>query len=146
MRKYRAEHPGERKSYYKKLSTLSPEEQEKKRAENNRRNAVYRAKHREELRTKANARRANLKEENPELLKKLDKQNNERANRKEIGHRYYLKHKEEILQKTNQNPMSKIYKQRYETTQRLKKTGPVILSLVAAIAAAKSKRGRRKSR
>lgn len=141
MRKYRAEHPEKRKSYYKKFDDMTAEEQEKKRAENNRRNAIYRAKNRERLRQKAIARRAEMKTENPELLKELDKKNNAKANRSEIGRRYYQKHKEEINQKAAKNPMVKIYKQRYQTKKRLEKTGPMLASLLAGIAVAKIENG-----
>ncbi len=137
MRKRRIDHPLERKSYYKKFATLTPEEQEKKRADNNRRNALYRAKNRERLRQKANARRANLKAENPELLKELDRKNNTRANRSEIDRRYYQKHKDEITLKAGRNPMVKVYKKRYQIKKRLQKTGPILASLVAALAVAK---------
>lgn len=137
MRKRRIDHPLERKSYYKKFATLTPDEQEKKRADNNRRNALYRAKNRERLRQKANARRANLKAENPELLKELDRKNNTRANRSEIGRRYYQKHKDEITMKAERNPMVKVYKKRYQIKKRLQKTGPILASLVAALAVTK---------
>lgn len=139
MRKRRAEHPKARKSYYKPLNTLPPEEQERLRAANKSRNAVYREKNREKLRLSHNERRAKLKAENPELLKSMDKMHNENSNRKEIGQRYYQKHKEEIKQKSQANPMVKVYKKRYETKKRLEKTGPVLASLLQGLIAAKSK-------
>ena len=139
MRKRRAEHPEARKSYYKPFNTLPPEEQERLRAANKSRNAVYREKNREKLRLSHNERRAKLKAENPELLKSMDKMHNENANRKEIGQRYYQKHKEEIKQKAQANPMVKVYKKRYETKKRLEKTGPVLASLLQGLIAAKSK-------
>ncbi len=137
MRKFREEHPEQRKSYYKRFDTLTPEEQEKKRAGNNLRNAIYRAKNRERLRQKAVERRANMKAENPELLKELDKKHNSKANRSEIGRRYYQKHKKEIDKKVANNPKVKVYKQRYQTKKRLQKTGPMLASLLNGIIAAK---------
>lgn len=139
MRKRRAEHPEARKSYYKRLDTLSPEERERQREANNRRNAVYREKNREKLRQSHNECRAKLKAENPELLKEIDKMHNSTKNRKKAGRRYYKKHKKEIAQKARENPMVKVYKRRYKIKQRLKKTGPVLASLLQGIMAAKSR-------
>ena len=139
MRKRRAEHPEARKSYYKPLNTLSPEERERQREANNRRNAVYREKNREKLRQSHNERRAKLKAENPELLKEIDKMHNSTKNRKKAGRRYYKKHKKEIAQKARENPMVKVYKKRYEIKKRLEKTGPVLASLLQGLIAAKSK-------
>lgn len=138
MRQYRAEHPEARKSYYKRLDTLSPEEQMRQRAANNSRNAVYREKNREKLRQSHNERRAKLKAENPELLKSLDKMHNESANRKETCRKYYQKHKAELALKAQANPMVKVYKQRYKVKKRLEKTGPILASLLQAILASKT--------
>lgn len=78
-----------------------------------------------------------MKAKNPELLKELDKKNNAKANRKANCSRYYQKHKEEISLKSSNNPMVKVYKRRYQVKKRLQKTGPILSSLVAALAVAK---------
>ena len=140
MRIYRREHPEKIKSYYVKYENLSEEEREEKRAGNRRRNEKYRANHKSLISQKFKDRRAKLKAENPELLKAMDKQNNAKANRKKICNTYYQKHKEEINQKARENPKVKLYKKRYEIKQRLKKTGPVLISLLQGIIANKNGR------
>lgn len=138
MQKRRAENPEARKSYYVKYDDLPEEEREKKRQANRERNRRYREAHRLEIRKSHNERRARLKAENPELLKEMDRANNKKANRKETCHNYYQNHKEEVNRRTRENPMRKIYNQRYkEKKQRLAQTGPVISSLLVGILNAK---------
>ena len=140
MQKYRAEHPEKRKSYYKKLETLTPLEQIQQRSANRRRNKKYRDNNNEAIRVRHNQRRAKIKEENPELLKALDKKHNETENRKIAGQKYYQTHKEEINRKAKENPKVKEYKKRYKNKKRFQeKTGVPILSLLQGIINAKSK-------
>ena len=75
-----------------KIEDLTPEEQEIVREANRRRNAVYRERHREEIRASRNAARARLKQDNPELLKEMDRKNNAKPARKKAARNYYLTH------------------------------------------------------
>ena len=134
MRKYRAEHPEKVKSYYKKLETLPLDEQEKQRETNRLRNKKYRDKNAEAIRARHNQYRAKMKEENPELLKEMDRQHNMTEGRRISGKKYYQTHKEEINLKAKNNPNVKIYKQRYKNKKRFQeKTGIQILSLLQGI-------------
>lgn len=131
MRNYRKQHPFE---------NLPEDRKEEIRAGNRRRNAKRRQKDQARLNREANERRAKLKAEDPEALRELDRKNNAKANRKKICSDYYQRHKAEINQKARENPKVKLYKKRYEIKQRLKKTGPVLLSLLYGITAAKNSR------
>ena len=133
MRKHRAEHPEARKSYYVRYADLSPEEREKQQKANRERNRVYREKNREKIRKTRNEQRAKMKQENPELLKEIDRQHNANANRKESCRRYYERHKQEVLQRTNNNPMKKVYNARYKAKKRLQQTAPIIASIVQGV-------------
>lgn len=75
-----------------KIEDLTPEEQEIVREANRRRNAVYRVRHREEIRASRNEARARLKQDNPELLKEMDRKNNAKPARKKAARNYYLTH------------------------------------------------------
>ena len=130
MQKIRAENPEARKSYYKKYEDLSEEEREERRQANRERNRKYREAHRLELRKSQSDRRLKIKAENPEAIKERDKKNNLQANRKEINQRYYQKHKEELKQKAKENPMTKIYKQRYKDKKRSRAGNPAISELI----------------
>ena len=115
-------------------------EQIQQRSANRRRNKKYRDNNNEAIRVRHNQRRAKMKEENPELLKALDKKHNETENRKIAGQKYYQTHKEEINRKAKENPKVKEYKKRYKNKKRFQeKTGVPILSLLQGIINAKSK-------
>lgn len=75
-----------------KIEDLTPEEQEIVREANRRRNAVYRVRHREEIRASRNEARARLKQDDPELLKEMDRKNNAKPARKKAARNYYLTH------------------------------------------------------
>lgn len=100
----------------------------------NARNEVYREKHRTKLCYKANLRRKLLKVQNPEALKLMDKENNAKADRKKISSAYYERHKDEIKQKSDVNPMVSVYKKRYKVKKRFQeKTGQQVLALLNGI-------------
>ena len=130
MAEYRAKN---KKNTRKKMSELTPEEQELRREENRRRNAIYRERHREELRAYHNARRAQMKAENPELLKELDRKNNAKAGRKQAGRKYYLLNREKLNTQNKNNPNRAQINKRYKTKKRLEKTGAVISSLIQGL-------------
>ena len=129
----------QRTSNNRKMTELTPEEQEARREANRRRNAVYRERHRAELRAAHNLRRAKLKQENPELLKAMDKKNNSSASRKKAGQTYYIMHKEKLDKQNKNNPNRAAINKKYETKQRLKKTGPVISALLQGLIFAKER-------
>lgn len=153
--KYRQEHREELRAKAQKRREAAKErkrkiEEEKRRAEELKkaalkeasrlRNIVYREKNREAIRLRANERRLQLKEKNPELIKEYDKKANQRQSRVEAGKRYYERHKEIITQKAQDNPKVKEYKKRYKAKQRFKNTtGKVIIPLLQGIINFKSK-------
>jgi hypothetical protein len=95
--------------------------------------------HKEVISERRKAWRTNLKEENPELLKAIDKKHNDSEKRSKRDKAYYLKHKDEISARAKANPKTAMYKRRYKLKQRLKKTGPVISSLLLGIINSKEK-------
>lgn len=98
-------------------------------------NKKYRENNRELISKRRANKRQLLKHENPELLKEMDKKSNTSANRKKICSDYYQKHKEEINQRAKNNPKVKEYKRKYQIKKRwAEKTGPVVMSLLQAIA------------
>ncbi len=134
MRKYRMEHPENTKKTPSKpkVQKTSTEIVLEKIAQRTKRRK-YREANKEKINEQRKQRRLTLKEENPELLKERDLRKNRSATRKNNCHEYYLRHKEEILQKAKDNPKVKEYKRRYKIKQRLKKTGPIISSLLQGI-------------
>lgn len=99
----------------------------------------YYKEHKEVISERRKAWRTNLKEENPELLKAIDKKHNDSEKRSKRDKAYYLKHKDEISARAKANPKTAMYKRRYKLKQRLKKTGPVISSLLLGIINSKEK-------
>lgn len=101
-------------------------------------NKKYRENNRELISKRRVDKRQLLKQENPELLKEMDKKSNSCANRKKICSDYYQKHKEEISLRAKNNPKVKGYKQKYKIKKRWReKTGPAVMSLLQAIVAQK---------
>ena len=128
-----------RKDTRKKIGDLPPEEQEIVREANRRRNAVYRERHREELRASRNEARARLKQDNPELLKEMDRKNNAKPARKKASRRYYLMNKEKCAERNRNNPNRSIINKKYKMKKRLIKTGPVLSSLIQGLLNTKSR-------
>lgn len=143
-RKWRAEHPEnaaieaakqrERRKNRSELQILSDKITSRKA------NRKYRKNNREQIRLRRKNDRLRLKEENPELLKELDKKSNSSPKRAEICHNYYQKHKDEINRKAKENPMVQVYKNRYQIKKRWQeKTGVKVMSLLQAIISAKQR-------
>lgn len=140
MQRLRAENPEKAKADSKKYWEQMPKDKKDfYRIASRGRSKKYLEANKEEIYSKRNEKRRKLKEENPELLKEIDKRHNQMGNRKEVSHNYYLKNKEIIAQKAKENPKTKEYKRRYKLKQRFRKsTGKTILGLLQAIADSKS--------
>lgn len=138
-RKWRAEHPE---------SAVEAAAKQRKRRQNRsefqiindritsrRANRKYRQNHKEEISQRQKESRLRLKEQNPELLKEMDKKANFSPKRAEICRTYYQKHKEEINRKAKENPNTQIYKKRYRIKKRWQETtGPMVMNLLQALA------------
>lgn len=141
-RKWRAEHPEnaaieaakqhERRKNRSELQVLNDKITSRKA------NRKYRQNNREQIRLRRKNDCLRLKEENPELLKELDKKSNSSPKRAEICRNYYQKHKDKINSKAKKNPMVQVYKNRYRIKKRWQeKTEIKVMSLLQAIISAK---------
>lgn len=99
----------------------------------------YRSEHREEINAARRRQREKLRAENPEAVKEMYDKYNSSENAKQNKSKYYQRHKEEILRRARENPKTAEYKKRYKRKQRLKKTGPQIMSLLQGIIRFKEK-------
>ena len=138
-RKWRAEHPEsaveaaakqrKRRKHRNEIQIIND------RINSRKANRKYRQVHKEEIRQKQKETRLRLKEQNPELLKEMDKKANSSPKRAEICSTYYQKHKEEINRKAKENPNTQIYKKRYRIKKRWQETtGPMVMNLLQALA------------
>lgn len=119
----------------KQNAKISPLEQLERRIQQRK----YYQENKEKISKKHRDWRVRMKEENPELLQAIDKKHNDPEKRSKRDKSYYLKHKDEISAKARANPKTATYKRRYKIKQRLKKTGPIISSLLFGIINSKEK-------
>ena len=141
MRRYREAHPEtvqinnqKAKERFEKLSEI---EKLSKKIDNRMRNKQYRETHKEELAAKQRLYRKNL---DPEIAKQRQLRYYLSEGRKQSSKAYYERHKQEIMAKAKENPHTKINQRRYKIKKRFQeRTGVKILSLLQALANAKSK-------
>lgn len=137
MQKYRKENPEKvvesRQANRLKQQKKTPVEKMMDLFASRVRGKLYREKHKDDIRQRRQQARAELKKNNPELLKEIDYKHNCSANRTKIGKAYYERHKEEIKRKAQENPKTKEYKRRYKIKKRLEKTGPVLAALLQGL-------------
>ena len=138
-RKWRAEHPENAEIAAKKQKERRQNRTELQilgdRITSRKANRKYRKNNKQQINLRRKEARLRMKEENPELLKELDKKINSSPKRAEICHTYYQKHKEEIKRKAKENPNTRVYKERYKIKKRWQeKTGSVVMNLLQAIA------------
>ena len=108
-----------------------------KKIQNRLRSKKYRETHKEEIAARNKLYLANL---DPEIVKQRQQKYNQSEKRKESSKAYYEAHKQEIMQKAKDNPRTKINQQRYKAKKRFQeRTGSKILSLLQALAEAKSR-------
>lgn len=141
MRKYRAEHPESCIQNVKKAkerrANLSEIEKISRRIDERLRKRKYREEHKEEIAARRKQYRESL---DPNVVREKNRLYNQSENRKKSLKTYYENHKQELALKAKNNPMTKIYKQRYKAKKRFQeRTGTTILSLLQALAEAKSR-------
>ncbi len=139
MQEYRKAHPESilRSNLKQKEKKLTDFEKLQQKIKNRQRNKKYREEHKEEIALKREAYRQSL---DKEALKLKQIAYNASENRKQNSKAYYERHKQEILAKAQNNPQTKIYKQKYKAKKRFQeKTGKVIFVLFFAIKNKKSK-------
>lgn len=103
-------------------------------------NRKYRENNREQINLRRREKRLILKEQNPELLKEMDRKTNSFPNRSKTCQTYYQKHKDKINQRCKNNPKVALYKRRYQNKKRWQeKTGEKVMSLLQAIINAKQR-------
>ena len=83
--------------------------------------------------------REDKKSQKPELLKAIDKKNNAKPSCKKAKETDYLLNKEKVDLKNKNNPNRPTINKRYKAKKRLKKTGPIISSLLQGLLAVKSR-------
>lgn len=141
MRQYREAHPEtiqiSNQKAKERLAKLSEIEKLNKKIQNRLRSKKYRETHKEEIAARNKLYLANLA---PEIVKQRQQKYNQSEKRKESSKAYYEAHKQEIMQKAKDNPRTKINQQRYKAKKRFQeRTGSKILSLLQALAEAKSR-------
>ena len=140
MQQRRAANPEKAKADSKKYWEQMPEDKKEfYRIASRGRSKKYLEANKEEIYRKRKEKLRQLREENPEQLKEMYRYYNQRGNRKESSHNYYMKNKEIIAQKAKDNPKTPEYKRRYNLKQRFRKsTGKLIVGLLQAIADSKA--------
>lgn len=141
MKQYREAHPESIKINNQKakerLAKLSEIEKLNKTIQNRLRCKKYRETHKEEIAARNKLYLAKL---DPEILRQRQRKYNQSEKRKESAKAYYEAHKQDIILKAKNNPQTKINQHRYKAKIRFqKRTGTKILSLLQALAEAKSR-------